>query len=138
MKHVGLAFIIFSLVQTAALRLSLNAHSSRLPRVSWLRNELALIVPSKNYIKNYLSHKNVTVTGLFSAQDGPSQLSINPSASSSLLVRRVAVSTKTFPYECRLTLATVPFGRKVVSPCDCIGTQKVVSWMIWLGLLSLL
>jgi hypothetical protein len=46
------------------------------------------------------------------------------------IAKRVTVSTRSNPIECRVTLGRTQVGRKCVSPCQCIGSQKWVQFSV--------
>jgi hypothetical protein len=42
---------------------------------------------------------------------------------------RIALSTDSNDYECRVSLGKATIGRKVVAPCGCTGSQEVLHYV---------
>jgi hypothetical protein len=109
-----LVFLIHLLCNVQCLQLLSRSSPSLINRL-WIQKEIANVLPLKQHFEHFLTNRNISL-----ASAGP----LGP-ISDKRLPSEVATSSLESPYECRLKFGTVPFGKKVVAPCKCTGTQKV-------------
>lgn len=127
MEQSLILFVAITLLRSCAYSHMITPPSSFVMKATWLRQERTGVSRLKEHIHTCLENKLVWDGGYLQSRTFSHRSGISRGRKP-YATRRVAVSTASTPYDCRLTLDTVPFGRKVVSPCNCIGTQKWVQF----------
>mmetsp|Transcript_6944 Transcript_6944/g.13278 ORF Transcript_6944/g.13278 Transcript_6944/m.13278 type:complete len:272 (+) Transcript_6944:13-828(+) len=124
-----LLIINIALMHSRVCSHMLTPPSSFVMKATWFRKEHRGVSRLKERLHTYLEDRKIVDAGYLQSHPFSQRSGLSGTFRQySTAAGRVAVSTASTPYECRLTLDTVPYGRKVVSPCNCTGTQKWIQF----------